>query len=260
MKTPELEQERQSFDCACLVIDIILKAKAGVLPMAEAAAMLNSALSDHMAKHTAVYGNRFLKPKHHWMFDVAMQMARDCMVLDAFIVERLHLTIRRASENISNLRTFEASVLSGAIKEQISKLQNMSGRCCLTQRSTQKGSFGFDDAEFADSMQVLGMHLSVDDLCFRGSGCGCICACALEHGVPFVVVDALVYDHDLSRHRSIWRSHGRLEVWPGVELEQAVAWMYDGGSLSVIRRRGSRPGPFNSLRKNRAAARRLRRD
>ena len=41
---------------------------------------------------------------------------------------------------------------------------------------------GLDDAEFADSIQVLGMHLGAQD----------ICACALEDGVPFVIVDAMV--------------------------------------------------------------------
>ena len=143
---PELEQERQSFDCACLVIDILMKAKAHTLSMTEAADQIIRALADHMAKHTAVYGDRYLKPKHHWMFDVAMQMLRDCMVLDCLIVERLHLTIRRASEKIDNLRSFEASVLSGAINEQIAKLQNLEGKCCLTQRHAQKGLFGFDDA------------------------------------------------------------------------------------------------------------------
>ena len=55
---------------------------------------MKAAVSDHMRKHLAAYGDANIKPKHHWMFDVAEQLATHPCVLDAFITERLHLRVK----------------------------------------------------------------------------------------------------------------------------------------------------------------------
>ena len=218
---PELARERQSFEAACLCIDIILRAKMSLLSMRDASNLLTRALSDHMQKHLAAYGDRYLKPKNHWMFDVAERFATDPCVLDALIVERLHLVVRRAAELIRNLRSYEASVLSVAIDSQIAKLSNLSGACSLTTKSN-RGLFGFSDADFADNMQVLGMHISVDDIVFRGSDAAKVCACALEDGVAFAIVDEMDVVATLSRHKSTYRPAGRLQVWRALDMEQAL--------------------------------------
>ena len=42
------------------------------------------------------------------------------MVLDAFVIERVHLRVKAAADNIRNTRTFELSTLAGVLNNQIS--------------------------------------------------------------------------------------------------------------------------------------------
>jgi hypothetical protein len=44
--------------------------------------------------------------------DMALQPARDGCVLDCFIVERMHLTIKSVADNVKNTSAFERSVLT----------------------------------------------------------------------------------------------------------------------------------------------------
>ena len=55
--------------------------------------MLLDAIGRHQRLHIAAYGVDKLKPKHHWMFDVAEMLQHTEAVLDAFIIERLHLRV-----------------------------------------------------------------------------------------------------------------------------------------------------------------------
>jgi hypothetical protein len=103
---PAVALEVESFRACCKVVDIILRAKRRTDPRG-VASELEAAISSHMRKHVAVYTDIHLKPKHHWMFDVAEQFRRDPFVLDMFVVERLHLDIKRVAENVKNTRTFD---------------------------------------------------------------------------------------------------------------------------------------------------------
>ena len=55
---PELALERASFDAACNAIDVIMRAKKGLLEIGEAAALLEAALADFMQKHLAASTKR----------------------------------------------------------------------------------------------------------------------------------------------------------------------------------------------------------
>ena len=84
---PELANERRSFDAACNVLDIMLLAKRGSLNLAEAAVQLRAAVDHLLVVHKQCYGEDHLKPKHHWMYDVADSMerrspGRDCPQVD----------------------------------------------------------------------------------------------------------------------------------------------------------------------------------
>ena len=84
-----LEPQMKSYCAACDCVDILLLAKRRQLRMAQAATQLRGALRHHMRCHVAAYGKEHLKPKFHYMWDVAEQLARDPFVMDCFIVERL---------------------------------------------------------------------------------------------------------------------------------------------------------------------------
>ena len=83
--------------------------------MPEASLLLKRAISTHMQLYIAAYGDEELKPKHHWMYDIAEQMESLLCVVDAFIIERIHLRIKRNAEKVHELRVFEKSVMAGVV-------------------------------------------------------------------------------------------------------------------------------------------------
>ena len=115
---PELDTQVASFEAACAIVDVILKAKRGLMPLPQAATLLRSALEDHFAKHQAVYTDAHFVPKHHYLWDVASQWERQDDVFDAFVVERLHLRVKAVSEHIRNTARFELTAVSSVINCQ----------------------------------------------------------------------------------------------------------------------------------------------
>ena len=232
----EVALERSSFDAACAVIDIIMMAKKQLLPMQEASRLLKQALTSFMQRHKRAYGTRNVRPKHHWMFDVAEQMLYDMMVFDQLIVERLHLTVKIHGVRCQNLDRYERSVLSGVLNTQLAKLRAMKSTCCLADEKTAKLD-GFDNADIADNMEVLGMHISVGDLVFHNKMVGRVCACVSELGEALAIVETLRFVADISKHCTRWQRTGQLRVWRALELEQALShlprYIFNGAALPI---------------------------
>ena len=115
---PALADARASSDAVCHVVDLFLQAKRGVESIRDVSVALLAALSRHLELHVKAYGRDHVKPKHHWMFDCAQQLGGRGMVLDAFVIERLHLRVKRQAEVVCNLSIFESAVLCGVLNEQ----------------------------------------------------------------------------------------------------------------------------------------------
>ena len=56
------------------------------------------------------------------MFDVADQWKTHSIVIDAFVVERLHLRVKHVAEHVRNTSTFERSCLASLINLHIASL------------------------------------------------------------------------------------------------------------------------------------------
>lgn len=91
---PSLSPQVASFQAACRSLDLVMLSKRGVADPAQASDMLQAAVVKHLRLHIAAYGTGGVRPKHHWMLHVADQFRRDGVVLDAFIIERIHLQVR----------------------------------------------------------------------------------------------------------------------------------------------------------------------
>ena len=89
-----------SFHAACAIVDCILDAKRGTVGIIESAAALRACLKRFIECHKRAYGIELLRPKHHWLWDIAEQWLRDHCVLDCFPIERLHAFLRVWSYNI----------------------------------------------------------------------------------------------------------------------------------------------------------------
>jgi hypothetical protein len=231
---PILAAKRASFDAACVVLDIILMAKRGLIPMAAAGQQLRAAVADHITKHVLAYGADHIKPKHHWMFDVAEQFERDPFVLDQFVIERKHLTVKTVASLIDNTRCFERSVLAGVILQQRRQL----GQGDVVQNALEGKTAplcGRPDARLGDRLCIDGCTISVGDVVICDGTAGKILACVAEGQGLFVMADEMQLERVLSRHSQRWRLTGSLVLWPAASLEQVIAWIPAGPLLTVVR-------------------------
>ena len=102
----EIDLERKSFLALCHVIDVLLSAKYGSITMGNGATLLRDAVVLYFEAHTSAYGRDHFKPKTHWLFDIADQMAelaaRGVAVLpDCFAIERLHQASKHVAQHVT---------------------------------------------------------------------------------------------------------------------------------------------------------------
>ena len=101
-----IDLQKKSVAAACRIVDIILLAMQNRITTLEGSGMLKNALVDHLECHKAAYNEENIKPTFHYMFDVACQWGNQQDVIDAFIIERLHLRVETVAEPVRNNATF----------------------------------------------------------------------------------------------------------------------------------------------------------
>ena len=235
---PEIAPERASFDAACAIVDLFLLAKRGSMDLAVAAAKLRAAVGQHLDYHKACYGEDFLKPKHHWNFDVADTMERDASLpercwtlIDSFVVERMHLRVRPLIENIDNTITLERSILAAVTCDQVRRLADRERIDGLHGQTFRQGR-----SQYAKDVSFSNLHVSVNDVVIGdGKVCAEVCACALDdNGTIFVVVETMRLVSNLSTHSNSWRFTGIRENWPLLHCDLAAAWYKRADDIVVV--------------------------
>ena len=143
-----------------------------------------------MDRHKKAYGEEHLKPKHHWVYDVADQMERDAgynILLDAFVVERLHRRVKRHASTIDNLRRWEGSVLAALLNTHVESLKAPTFEAGLQGSVQQCPGFG---AALMGSLAVdaCGKRVAVGDVVLNGDVAGLVQACAFEEDSLLLIV------------------------------------------------------------------------
>ena len=169
----------------------------------------------------------------HWTWDVIRQIRKQGIVLDAYIIERLHLRAKATADPVENTSTYERSVLRKLVHchfedFQFNELGSLVGPC---------GELpGFPGVILADKATFCGMHMSVGEIIFRGDSVGRVAACVEEEGTILVVVEALDRMDDRNLPNSVRvRRTGRTAVWKITDVQPAEAWYRDGGYEVVLR-------------------------
>ena len=91
LQDPEIAQERESYNALCQIMDILVDAKYFRIGLAEAGRCIRVLHASYMRKMIAVYGREQVKPKTHWVFDIADQMEEHDwlgILFDTFTIER----------------------------------------------------------------------------------------------------------------------------------------------------------------------------
>ena len=128
-----VDVEMQLFIAACKPLDILLSVKRRAVTMRSGARLLQAGQAEYLRLHKATQPED-AKPKAHWIFDIAEQMLQSAdedegaILLDALVVERIHLGVKAVAVNVCNTRTFETSVLERTTLDKLATLQRMNPR------------------------------------------------------------------------------------------------------------------------------------
>ena len=228
---PEHAAAVRSFVAACTVVDVLLDIKAGVVAIDAGAAALQTAIKDHMDAHQSLYGDGFIRPKHHWMMDIPSQVRADGLLLDAFVIERTHLRVKAVAEPIKNTRAFEASLLASLLTVVFQGRREGDGDGLVGRTAPWHG------ATVADRMRVWGVPVAVDDVVSVGEQCGQVAACCLDDGHLMALVQPMTVSLAVSQHCILCRPEGGLAAWPATELRLALAWRSRPDGLVMVVRR-----------------------
>lgn len=229
----DIAAELASFSACCKAVDIIKCAKRGDIGMRQASTLLKAALEDHMRKHISAYGEAHIRPKHHWLFDVAEQLEELPCVIDAFIVERLHLRIKAIAEPVECTTSFERSVLAGVLTSQVRSLNDADFKDGLRGKAQALPGCA---ALFADRLEFKGLAISFADIVMRVDGAtGQVIACAVENEVFYVLIEIMDLVTTVSPQSAKYKCTKAQQVWRVDSVQLALAWYLEGDVVVVLR-------------------------
>ena len=224
--------QRESFEACCKVIDVLLLTKRGGVDIREGSAAMLTLLDNYMAAHLRAYGGNGIRPKHHWMFDVAEQLARDLMVLDMFVIERLHLRVKKLADTRSALHSFSDSVLASLLCSQVHALRSKEFGNRMVGNLVPMP--GFPTAQLADSIEVYGMTISVHDVVVHAGGIGQVLACCKEEDQLACIVSVMPVVATVGCSFTC-RTSSQRAVWKIEQILPALAWKREGdGNVTVV--------------------------
>lgn len=201
--------------------------------MQSAGKALRRAVAAHLCAHKEAHGTSHIKPKNHWLFDIASQIERGPVVLDTFVVERLHQRIKPLAALVENTQVFERSVLSSVLTKHHNDLTE--GTFCSGGLIGPSASLPGSLATVAGALEISSLRLSAGDVVFRAEACAQITACCREGDSLFIFVNLMIKAGDLSAHSAWWRPSGNLALWPVGQVDVALAWREDGDRRFVVR-------------------------
>jgi hypothetical protein len=218
-----------SFLALCKYIDTLLQAKRGALDIDTAAVNLATQLEEHGRLHVLAYGTQLLKPKHHWMLHIPQQLRRDRMVIDSFVLERLHLRIKRVAQNILNTSNYEQSVLTA--------LLHVHARTPVLDQGL------LQSAPYPGQPQILvgngivngGQKVYAEDVVFSDHQCGQVACCFEELGRFYVLVEKMELVRNVVAHAALWKPSLQRALWRASAIQIATAWKREGTNVLVIR-------------------------
>ncbi len=237
MKYGSVAEFRRHLECfflLCRAMDLILALKFGFLGIdAASVGELQAVLCRHLREHIALYGEGHVRPKHHWLVDCPSQFLRDQLVLDAFVIERTHLSIKQLAEDVKNTRSYERSVLSGFLCGVLRDSRELGGDRLLGRTALLPGSA----ARVADRAEVQKQEFTVGEIVLKSGEVAELKACALEASELFFVVQRLQLVGEASPHYGTYERVPGLVVWPARAACHALAWRpRSNGSLFVLSR------------------------
>ena len=116
-----LQAEMESFRAMHDIIILLQAAKASTTA-AGLADPIQSAQKKHLNLFCRAYGPDAVKPKHHYSLHISSQLRRDKFLLDTFVHERKHRSLKRHGGLVDNLMQYEDSVTSRLVEDALAEM------------------------------------------------------------------------------------------------------------------------------------------
>ena len=198
-----LDAECRSLFLLCDLLDTFVSGKKQQVQKANAAPKLKAFIEAHIA----VYGYQFIKPKHHFVWHNVLHMKSSQVVLDCWVHERKHQSLKRLGTAVANTSIFESSVLSRAVLHQARLLQSLVVGTGLLGRSEESvevaNAFGAPTAHVARSLSCKGLAVSTGDVVLFDCKAGIVKSCAEVVGSCYLLLSLLRLHRELNMHLSI---------------------------------------------------------
>ncbi len=230
---PDFAPHLASFNSLCTGLDMILSLKRGLRRIdPRSVSELEDILGQHLTQHVAVYGDRNVRPKHHWLLDCPQQFLRDAIVLDAFVIERGHLDVKAIAELVKNTRAYERSVLTGVLCNALQDSRGNRFAVGLVGRTAVVPGGGF---VVADRAAANFQEFAVGEMVVQGDSTGMIKACAEEAGDLFFLVLPFRLLEQHAPGCGTFAEGDGLVVWEPNDVCHALAWRHrSDGSMFVV--------------------------
>ena len=209
-----LARAKMCYNKICAAIDLALQVKRRHRRGSEVAGDMTDLIEEHMALYTHCYGEDAVKPKHHWSFDVAEQIAyADVHLIDAFVIERLHLRARSVADHVTNTSSWEQALCAGILNTHSHALRTRGTEEGLTGASVTCDVGPLKGARVADGLRSAGRALEVDSMVTMMSRTlvGVVIACVeAADGIQYVAVETMEETRPRS-HKAFFAS--RTQAW-----------------------------------------------
>ena len=221
-----------SFRALAAVVDTLVAAKNGLMTAADAADVLETIAANFLQLHQATYGTASVKPKHHWLLDLAAQIRRDGLVVDAFVIERQHLLVKGVAEHIDNTSEYESSLCSSVLTLQLQEgnddafFNGLIGQTSLLE--------GFAATRVASKLTYGCMLIRAGDFICRGDEAGVVAGCALEGTTLLLIVSLAVKVRDVTPSAVRLRRTEDIAIWMAADVRQCLAWRHYPDDTTVL--------------------------
>ena len=233
---PGLQQHVTSLSLSFRVIDALQDIKGGTIDVPR----LRKAIFEHLQKHSSVYGQTHLVPKHHFAIHLPQQVAEDGALTDTFVVERSHLLPRDIADEIDNSIGFERSAIQRVILARLVSLESWDERPGLTGKdaaiSPELSQALGHDAVVAAGARLDGIQLQRGDFLQVAGYNLCLSAVCKSGDNYFLVCSLFDSMRSLSSSSSLWSKRDSLHMleWTGQRIRQCHSWSLRGDGAWLV--------------------------
>jgi hypothetical protein len=182
-------------------------------------------------QHTKAYGVDNFRPKHHGLFDLALQVERDRFFLDCWTLERKNLATKKACDEVDSLHNYELTCMKRILA--VTFTRNHSFKDGLVE-PTNSQHFGFlsgllhgaTNVVVAASCRCKTLSFTVGDLLMISARLYRVEACCIGDDVLYLMTMALEHVSKVSRSCARFRETAEFKVFRADDqgIAPATAW------------------------------------